>query len=492
MYALAVVPLIRQLNDLAHQVWFADDASAGGCLNDLLAWWEKLNKIGPSFGYYPNAGKTWLVTKEEHLQVAQELFATHRINVTTRGHQYLGSAIGDENFLDAFLQRKVQKWVSQIHTLSQIAVIEPHAAYCGFTHGLKSTWSYLMRTTPGTCDALSPLEDTIRNEFLPALTGRSAITDQERELLSLPCRLGGLGIPDFTKLASSCYQASQDICSPVVDLILKSQQVLRKDTSTEQKRIKQRVKNKKRICDADKVSSLDLPDHLMKAAELAQNKGALSCPRGAFPTIWHNEIRNLTGILLTEVCHDVSLEPVLQPLGGEVLNHATSIRENEARVDVAAKDVWTHGQKAFFDVKVFNPFAKSNQKFALASCFTHHERQKKRAYEQRVVEVENGSFTPLIFSTTGGMGRLASIFYSRLVMMLSEKRQQPFSSTMGWMRCQLSFSLLRSSILCIRGSRSSHHVHDSQSPPTWPPTNHVWPPTKLIQVHSLTYNILSI
>ena len=146
------------------------------------------------------------------------------------------------------------------------------------------------------------------------------------------------------------------------------------------------------------------------------------------------------------------------PLGGEVLNHAASIRENEARVDVAARDFWTHGQKAFFGVKVFNPFAKSNQKFALASCFTHHERQKKRAYEQRVVEVENGSFTPLVFSTTGGMGRLASIFYSRLAMMLSEKRQQPISSTMGWLRCQLSFSLLRSSILCIRGSRSSHHV----------------------------------
>ena len=96
--------------------------------------------------------------------------------------------------------------------------------------------------------------------------------DQERELLSLPCWLGGLGIPDFTKLAPSCYQASQDICSPVVDLILKSQQALRKGTSTEQRRIKQRVKNEKRVCDADKVSSLDLPDRLMKVAALAQNE----------------------------------------------------------------------------------------------------------------------------------------------------------------------------------------------------------------------------
>ena len=118
----------------------------------------KLNEFGPSFGYYPNAGKTWLVTKEEYLQVAQELFAAHRINLTTSSHQYLGSAIGDESFLYTSLQRKVQKWGAQIHTHSQIAATEPHAAYCGFTHGLKSTWSYLMRTTPGTSDALLHLK----------------------------------------------------------------------------------------------------------------------------------------------------------------------------------------------------------------------------------------------------------------------------------------------------------------------------------------------
>ena len=74
---------------------------------------------------------------------------------------------------------------------------------------------------------------------------------------------------------------------------------------------------------------------------------ALSCPHGAFPTIRHNEIRNLTGTLLTEVCHDVSLEPVLRPLCGELLNHTTSIRENKAQVDVAARDFWTHEQRHF-------------------------------------------------------------------------------------------------------------------------------------------------
>ena len=184
---------------------------------------------------------------------------------------------------------------------------------------------------------------------------------------------------------------------------------------------------------------------------------ALSCPRGAFPTIRHNEIRNLTGTLLTQVCHDVSLEPPLQPLSGEVMNNATSNRQDEARVDVAARDFWSTGQKAFFDVKVFNPYAKSNQRFTLASCFSHHEKSKKRAYEQRIVEVEHGSFTPLVFSTTRGMGRLASIFYSRLALLLAEKRHQPYATTMGWLRCLLSFSLLRSSILCIRGTRSNRN-----------------------------------
>ena len=67
-------------------------------------------------------------------------------------------------------------------------------------------------------------------------------------------------------------------------------------------------------------------------------------PEGAFPTIRHNEIRNLTGTLLTQVCHDVSLEPPLQPLSGEVMNNATSNRQDEARL--AARDFWSSGQKA--------------------------------------------------------------------------------------------------------------------------------------------------
>ena len=39
--------------------------------------------------------------------------------------------------------------------------------------------------------------------------------------------------------------------------------------------------------------------------------------------------------------------------------------------------------------------------------------------------------------------------------MLAEKWDKPYSRTLNWLRCQLSFSLLRSAIQCLRGARSS-------------------------------------
>ena len=91
---------------------------------------------------------------------------------------------------------------------------------------------------------------------------------------------------------------------------------------------------------------------------------------------------------------------------------------------------------------------------------------KKRQYEQRVREVEHASFTPLVLTVTGGMANEASVFYKRLASELATKWDQPYSSTLSWLRCRLPFSLLRSSIQCIRGARSSRgHASKSQLPP---------------------------
>ena len=183
---------------------------------------------------------------------------------------------------------------------------------------------------------------------------------------------------------------------------------------------------------------------------------ALSCRKGGFPTLRHNEIRDLTANLLTEACSEVCIEPNLQPVTPEQLSGATANTQDGARLDVSANGVWGgRHEKTYFDVRVFNPHAPSNRSQSLPTCYRKHEREKKRAYEQRIREVEHSTFTPLVFSAAGGMGREATCFYKRLASMLAQKWDSPYSSTLCWLRCRISFSLIRSAIQALRGARSS-------------------------------------
>ena len=78
---------------------------------------------------------------------------------------------------------------------------------------------------------------------------------------------------------------------------------------------------------------------------------ALSCPKGAFPIHCHNEIRDITHSLLSEVCQETIVEPVLQPLDGHNLRYASAITDDNARSDIMAKGfLGTSHQNAFFNV----------------------------------------------------------------------------------------------------------------------------------------------
>ena len=85
---------------------------------------------------------------------------------------------------------------------------------------------------------------------------------------------------------------------------------------------------------------------------------ALSCSRGGFPILHHNHIRDVTASLLSEVSTNVTLEPELQPLSGEMFSGHSANRENGARVDIAADGFWGPGrERTFLDIRVFNPYA---------------------------------------------------------------------------------------------------------------------------------------
>ena len=125
---------------------------------------------------------------------------------------------------------------------------------------------------------------------------------------------------------------------------------------------------------------------------------ALTCPTGGFPSVRHNNLRDFTANLSTEVCPNVCIEQPLQALTGELLSHETSNSEDGARLDVNAQGFWgDRHQRTFFDVRVVHPNAPSYRKMQLPSAYRLHERQKQRSYGQRVWEVEHCSFTPLVF-----------------------------------------------------------------------------------------------
>ena len=87
-------------------------------------------------------------------------------------------------------------------------------------------------------------------------------------------------------------------------------------------------------------------------------------------------------------------------------------------------------------------------------------KKKKREYSSRILNVEQGSFTPLVFSATGAMGRECSMFVKKLSQLISINRKEELSVATYGIRSKISFALLRSSLMCIRGSQKLNHEYE--------------------------------
>ena len=89
----------------------------------------------------------------------------------------------------------------------------------------------------------------------------------------------------------------------------------------------------------------------------------------------------------------------------------------------------------------------------ISQLYKNQEQEKKRAYNERIIEVEKGSFTPIVLSTFGGMGQEAEKFHKRLATLISIKQNETYSSVVNYIRTRLRFSLLKSVLTSIRGVR---------------------------------------
>ena len=312
-----------------------------------------------------------------------------------------------------------------------MAKSQPQAAFSALTHGLQNKWTYLSRVTPDISQLLLPLDDALRTNLIPAVTGQPAPNDLECDLFALPARHGGLGIRVPSKVAERELLSSQKITSTLKDHILSQDSEYGYDIISDQQQEKSKTRQDNRKKDQDEADRVytQLPDRLQKVVALSKEKAAstwltalpltehgfmlhkstfhdalalwygwvpahlptkcgcgngfsvehtLSCAKGGFPTIRHNEIRDLTASLLTEVCNEICVEPELQPVTSDQLNEASANRDNGARLDVSANGVWSgRFQKPYLNVRVFNPLAPSNQNQAPATVFRKHELEKK-------------------------------------------------------------------------------------------------------------------
>ena len=89
----------------------------------------------------------------------------------------------------------------------------------------------------------------------------------------------------------------------------------------------------------------------------------------------------------------------------------------------------------------------------IEQVYSMHEDEKKRAYNERVLQIEKGTFTPIVGSTFGGMGKEASRHHKRIATLIALKRNENYSDVINYIRTRVRFSLLRSILTAVRGVR---------------------------------------
>ena len=477
MYGVAILPLIDMLEDqnLTHK-WYADDGNVAGSLETLRLVLDKLYEHGSAFGY--NVIKCHLITKPEFVQKANKVFSGLDVDVI-EGHRVLGSVIGSDESCNDFLKEKSVNYSNMLEKLAKHSKVSPQNVYKSFTNGLQHKLTFIARTTPNADSLLREAEKIIDKNLIPSMLNHPSYSDRYRKVFSLPLKEGGLNILLPEDRANE-YERSIRVCEP-----LQNQNAI--EAEFYQEKILQKIrKEKQEQAIAKKLAIKDLiNDKEAYSLDLAMEKGAscwlnalplkryhfdltkgefrdgialrygwdpvklpsrcacgenfnvahaLHCPKGGYTHIRHNDIRDSFANLLNEVCDDVEVEPCLQSLQGETFANRTTTIDDDARLDIKANGFFDSCfSRTFFDVKVFNPYAKSCPR-SIPDSYKYHESIKKLKYEQRIIDVEKATFCPLIFSCTGGAGPSASKAIQRLASRISDKKEDSYSDVITYIR----------------------------------------------------------
>ena len=84
----------------------------------------------------------------------------------------------------------------------------------------------------------------------------------------------------------------------------------------------------------------------------------------------------------------------MTPLSGDELQGRTSNNSNVARVDIRTRGFGKQRQQTFFDLRVFDANACHYCNNSLQQCHIMNEQENKRAYNERILQIDHSTFTP--------------------------------------------------------------------------------------------------
>ena len=89
----------------------------------------------------------------------------------------------------------------------------------------------------------------------------------------------------------------------------------------------------------------------------------------------------------------------------------------------------------------------------ISKRYSSHEDKKKKDYNQTVIQEEKGTFSPAIFSCNGGTSKETNKLLKHITGKLAEKRGEEYSVTISFLRRRISYDILRSCLILLRGTR---------------------------------------
>ena len=167
----------------------------------------------------------------------------------------------------------------------------------------------------------------------------------------------------------------------------------------------------------------------------------------------HNAIRDTEIKIIKEVCYDVRAEPLLTPLTEADQMRQSTNTAAHARLDISARGVWSPSDRSYFDIRVSHPNSPSYKDKTLKQIYNDNELEKKRLYNERVINVERANFTPLVFLTSGGMAPECKRFNDHMARMIAKKKNEEYADVVRCLRTKLRFAMLKSTLVSVRGYR---------------------------------------